>query len=136
MKQYKALEKQFRRISAVNGALAVLGWDQSTMMPEGGAKARAEQVATLSVLRHEWITDPRLGDQLNEAAADTKATAGDSPFSSAQRAKSLICRIPLTGPLPASPGHLTRTASSSRWRIAAVIRFTTSPSQEAVYAWC
>lgn len=73
MKQYKALEKQFRRISAVSGALAVLGWDQSTMMPEGGAKARAEQVATLSVLRHEWITDVRLGDQLNEAAADTKA---------------------------------------------------------------
>lgn len=73
MKQYKALEKQFRRISAVNGALAVLGWDQSTMMPEGGAKARAEQVATLSVLRHEWITDPRLGDQLNQAAGDSDA---------------------------------------------------------------
>lgn len=73
MKQYKALEKQFRRISAINGALAVLGWDQSTMMPEGGAKARAEQVATLSVLRHEWITDPRLGEQLEQAAADAKA---------------------------------------------------------------
>lgn len=73
MKTYKALEKQFRRISAVNGALAVLGWDQSTMMPEGGAKARAEQVATLSVLRHEWITDPRLGEQLEQVAADAKA---------------------------------------------------------------
>lgn len=68
MKTYKALEKQFRRISAVNGALAMLGWDQSTMMPEGGARARSEQIATLSVLRHEWITDARLGDQLNEAA--------------------------------------------------------------------
>lgn len=73
MKTYKALEKQFRRISAINGALAVLGWDQSTMMPEGGAKARAEQVATLSVLRHEWITDPRLGEQLEQASADAKA---------------------------------------------------------------
>ncbi|QDO97985.1 carboxypeptidase M32 [Ferrovibrio terrae] len=73
MKTYKALEKQFRRISAVNGALAVLGWDQSTMMPEGGARARAEQVATLSVLRHDWITDPKLGDQLNLAASDAKA---------------------------------------------------------------
>lgn len=71
MKTYKALEKQFRRISAVNGALAVLGWDQATMMPDGGAKARAEQVAMLSVLRHEWITDPKLGDLLQEAAADT-----------------------------------------------------------------
>jgi carboxypeptidase Taq len=70
MKTYKALEKQFRRIGAVNGALAMLGWDQSTMMPEGGARARAEQMATLSVLRHEWITDRRLGDQLALAAEE------------------------------------------------------------------
>lgn len=71
MKQYKALEKQFRRIGAVNGALAMLGWDQSTMMPEGGAKARSEQIATLNVLRHEWITDPKLGDLLGEAEAQS-----------------------------------------------------------------
>lgn len=72
MKRYKALEQQFRRIAAVNGALAMLGWDQSTMMPEGGARARAEQMATLSVLRHEWITDPRLGELLVEAEAQKK----------------------------------------------------------------
>ncbi|MEK9968066.1 MAG: carboxypeptidase M32 [Ferrovibrio sp.] len=71
MKNYKALEKQFHRIGAVNGALAMLGWDQSTMMPEGGAKARAEQMATLSVLRHEWITDARLGDQLAAATGES-----------------------------------------------------------------
>lgn len=72
MKSYKALEKQFRRIGAVNGALSMLGWDQSTMMPEGGAKARAEQMATLSVLRHEWITDPKTGALLGEADAQKK----------------------------------------------------------------
>jgi carboxypeptidase Taq len=71
MKAYKRLEKQFRRISAINGALAMLGWDQATMMPEGGVRARSEQMATLSVLRHEWITDPQLGDLLNEAATRT-----------------------------------------------------------------
>jgi carboxypeptidase Taq len=72
MKTYKALEKQYRRIGAVNGALAMLGWDQSTMMPDGGARARAEQMATLSVLRHEWITDARLGDQLAQAASEAR----------------------------------------------------------------
>ena len=41
MKTYKALEQTFRRIAAVNGALAVLRWDQSAMMPEGGGGARA-----------------------------------------------------------------------------------------------
>ena len=70
MKRYKALERQFRRLSAVNGALAMLGWDQSTMMPDGGAQARAEQMAVLNVLRHEWIVDPKLGDLLGEAAGE------------------------------------------------------------------
>lgn len=69
MKSYKALEQRFRRIAAVNGALSMLGWDQATMMPEGGAKVRGEQMAVLSVIRHEWITDPQLGDLLGEAEA-------------------------------------------------------------------
>jgi carboxypeptidase Taq len=72
MKTYKALEKQFRRISAINGAMAMLGWDQATMMPEGSAGVRADQLATLGVVRHEWVTDPKLGGQLSEAAAEAK----------------------------------------------------------------
>jgi len=69
MKPYAALEQRFRRLSALNGALAMLGWDQSAMMPEGGAGARAEQLATLSVIRHEWLTDPALGDLIQGAEA-------------------------------------------------------------------
>jgi carboxypeptidase Taq len=69
MKPYAALEQRFRRLSALNGALAMLGWDQSAMMPEGGASARAEQLATLSVIRHEWLTNPALGDLIQGAEA-------------------------------------------------------------------
>ncbi|MFC3678048.1 carboxypeptidase M32 [Ferrovibrio xuzhouensis] len=71
MKTYKALEQTFCRIAAVNGALAMLGWDQSAMMPDGGARARAEQMATLSVVRHDWLTDPALGERI--ARAETEA---------------------------------------------------------------
>ena len=71
MKSYKALEQRFRRISAVGGALAVLGWDQSTMMPDGGAGARSEQMATLRVVSHGWLTDPVLGDEIAAAEAGT-----------------------------------------------------------------
>lgn len=67
MKSYKALEQRFRRIDAVNGALAMLGWDQSAMMPEGGAAARSDQMATLSVIRHDWLTDPALIDLFADA---------------------------------------------------------------------
>ncbi len=67
---YAELERRFRRLSAVGGALAVLGWDQAAMMPPGGAEARAEQLATLGVIRHEELTDPALADLLASAADD------------------------------------------------------------------
>src|SRR5688500_5634854 len=35
----------------------VLNWDQSVMMPPGGAQARADQVATLEALAHQFFTD-------------------------------------------------------------------------------
>jgi carboxypeptidase Taq len=71
MKSYKALEKRFRRIAAAKGALAMLGWDQSAMMPEGGAKVRSEQIGVLSVVVHDWLTDPALVDLLDEADANS-----------------------------------------------------------------
>jgi carboxypeptidase Taq len=45
---------------------AVLGWDQATYMPPGGAVARARQGALLSRLAHERFTDPALGRLLDE----------------------------------------------------------------------
>ena len=48
----------------------VLHWDTATMMPEGGAEARGEQVATLKVVCHEILTDPALPDLLAGAEAE------------------------------------------------------------------
>src|SRR6185369_216720 len=72
MAAYHDLEARFRRMSALQGALAVLYWDRSVMMPHGSAEERAEQVATLELLDHDMITDARVGDLLAEAD-----TAGD-----------------------------------------------------------
>jgi len=69
---YAELEDRFRRIARISGAIAVLQWDSAAMMPEGGAKARAEQVATLGLLAHERLIDPRLGLLM----ADAKAKQG------------------------------------------------------------
>jgi carboxypeptidase Taq len=73
---YEALCDRFRRLSAIGGALAVLEWDRSAMMPDGGADARAEQIATLSVIRHELLAAPQVADWLNEAER-SGAAAGD-----------------------------------------------------------
>ncbi|WP_448189094.1 carboxypeptidase M32 [Azospirillum sp. sgz301742] len=75
MTAYQDLERRFARISAIGGALGILGWDMQTMMPDGAAEGRAEQTATLSVLAHELMTAPELGDQL--AAAEGQGGLDD-----------------------------------------------------------
>ncbi|NNE21503.1 MAG: carboxypeptidase M32 [Rhizobiales bacterium] len=72
-KAYHQLEQRFARMSAIGGAIAVLGWDHATMMPPGGAAARANQLSTLSVLRHEIMTAPEMPDLLAAANEDTAA---------------------------------------------------------------
>ena len=67
---YQDLAARFHRIGVIGDALGILHWDQSTIMPEGSAPARAEQIATLSVLRHELLTEPEIGDLL-EAGGET-----------------------------------------------------------------
>jgi carboxypeptidase Taq len=73
MNAYEKLEKRFARRAKIGEALGVLGWDRATMMPEGGASGRAEQVATLQVICHEQLTDPALAelfDAVDEAELD------------------------------------------------------------------
>ncbi len=47
----------------------MLGWDQATYMPKGGAAARARQGATLSRLAHEKFIDPAVGKLLDQLAS-------------------------------------------------------------------
>ncbi len=65
----KELKSRLLEISDLGAAGAVLGWDQATYMPKGGAAARARQGATLSRLAHEKFTDPALGKLLDGLAA-------------------------------------------------------------------
>jgi len=69
VESYQELEKRFRRLSLLDEAQAVLGWDWATMMPEGGAASRAAQSAELSVIRHEFLSDPRVEVCLEKAEA-------------------------------------------------------------------
>lgn len=64
---HAALGSQFRRAALIGDALGILGWDQATIMPEGSASGRAEQIATLSVMRHELLIDPMVRDNLDAA---------------------------------------------------------------------
>lgn len=67
MSAYKTLEDRFRKMSALSGAGAILGWDSAVMMPDGGADARAEQMAVLGVMGHEMLCSSEIGDLLDAA---------------------------------------------------------------------
>ncbi len=62
----KQLESLLHEVADLNAIAAVLGWDQSTYMPEGGAAARGRQSATLARLSHEKATNPAIGHLLDE----------------------------------------------------------------------
>jgi carboxypeptidase Taq len=71
MSAYQLLEARFRRLGAIEEAIGLLNWDSATMMPPGGAATRAEQLATLSVLAHEQLAAPEIGDLLAAAEAES-----------------------------------------------------------------
>lgn len=70
---YPDLEARFRRLGAVEEAIAMLHWDASAMMPPGGAAARSEQLATLRGIAHQVLSAPETGDLL--AGAEDEAAA-------------------------------------------------------------
>ena len=69
MTAYQDLERRFARILALGGAVGILDWDRQTMMPDGAADGRAEQIATLSVLIHEMKTAPEVAERIADAEA-------------------------------------------------------------------
>lgn len=75
---YATLQDRFRRRALIGDALGILDWDQATTMPEGSADGRAEQIATLSVLRHELVVDPAVSDGIARAKQDFDAAETDA----------------------------------------------------------
>src|SRR5512138_2298796 len=70
MTGYTDLEARFRRLGAVEEAIAMLHWDAAAMMPPGGAAARSEQLATLRGIAHRLLTAPEVTDLLDAADGD------------------------------------------------------------------
>lgn len=65
-KKLTELKLRLAEVSDLNNAQAVLGWDQSTYMPPGGAAARGRQMATLAKLSQEKFIDPEIGRLLDD----------------------------------------------------------------------
>ena len=63
-----ALRDHLAPIQDLKNAAAVLAWDQETVMPDGGAEARAQQLSTLQSMAHERFAADETGELLDRAA--------------------------------------------------------------------
>ncbi|HEX9749851.1 MAG TPA: carboxypeptidase M32 [candidate division Zixibacteria bacterium] len=73
------LKKISREISILGTCGALLGWDERTHMPPGGAEFRAEQSGYLAGLTHKRLVDPRIGELLEALRADGLGNGNYSP---------------------------------------------------------
>lgn len=96
---YQSLSDRFRRLSALEDAMGLLSWDRSVMMPAGGAGSRAETSATLASFHHELLTDGRVGDWLDEAAADSAGLSDWQVANLREMKRSYIHSTALSGEL-------------------------------------
>ncbi|MBI5709783.1 MAG: carboxypeptidase M32 [Candidatus Eisenbacteria bacterium] len=74
----KELKGRLLEIYDLSMAAAVLRWDQATYMPPGGAGARGRQMATLSRIAHERLTEPGMGRLLDRLEPWTAGLPHDS----------------------------------------------------------
>ena len=75
---YDELIRRSRELATLASCSAVLGWDEQTYMPTGGAAHRGNQMAILAGLHHERATDPRIGELLAIVEGSALAAGQDS----------------------------------------------------------
>lgn len=75
--EYDRLIERNQRLTNLQYAAGVLGWDQQVMMPEGGAPARARQLSAISGTAHELLVDDDVGRWL-DALDEADLTAGQA----------------------------------------------------------
>lgn len=85
MSALDALKQRLLEVDDLNGAAALLSWDQTTYMPPGGAPARGRQMATLNRLAHETFTSADTGRLLERAEAECASRPYDSDEASLLR---------------------------------------------------
>ena len=92
------LKQRLADVHNLSRANFVLSWDQQTYMPPGGARARAEQMATVARLSHELFTSEETGELLQavtEEVADLPYESDDASLVRvAQRDYEKSCKIP------------------------------------------
>jgi carboxypeptidase Taq len=84
-----AFQRQTEALAQVAGRL---GWDQETVMPEGSAAQRAEEIGVLEGVLHARRTDPRISGWL--AAAKAPDAVGEAQLRLIRRNHARMSKVP------------------------------------------
>src|SRR5262245_387959 len=76
---YAELIRRVREEALLGSCAELLGWDEDTYMPRGGAAHRGNQLALLAGLQHDKATDPRIGELLGELEGPALVRNPQSP---------------------------------------------------------
>jgi carboxypeptidase Taq len=68
---WTSLKGRIAELEALGGVVQLLEWDQQTMMPAGGAPHRGTQLATLTGMMHDKLSDPAVGEWLADLSGTT-----------------------------------------------------------------
>ncbi len=76
--KYDELKERLGEIHDLTKIDWLLSWDQSTVMPPGGARVRSDQLATIARLRHSMFTADEIGVMLEELRPYEESLPADS----------------------------------------------------------
>jgi carboxypeptidase Taq len=92
MSAYDDLMAFQRQTEALGQIAGRLGWDQETVMPDGSAGQRAEEIGALEGVLHARRTDARVGDWL--AAAVAPDAVGEAQLRQVRRSYARTMKVP------------------------------------------
>src|SRR6266446_4967173 len=75
---YTDLTDRLQATALLESCASVLGWDEQTYMPPGGAAHRANQLSLLAGMCHERSTAPVIGELLSELESSSLTRSADS----------------------------------------------------------
>ena len=90
----KQLTDAYGKVVDVNMILSLMHWDLEVYMPPKGGDARGQQLATLSGISHQLMTDPAMGDYLSSLDGASLDADGAATVREIQHDYELSTKLP------------------------------------------
>jgi carboxypeptidase Taq len=92
---WSAFSQRMQEIKDLDGVLGLLSWDEETYAPAGARASRGAQTATVEAIRHQRLTDPKLGGLIEQlAVTQGLGVERDAMVKRLRRRRDLATKVP------------------------------------------